>query len=733
MTNQSNTRTQSILRLISMALLLSWCALSVSTAASWQEENEEARRVRDERFFKDARAGKRPAPQTAPPSRPKKPGERRSDVAGSVDGELIGVTFWRLSPVVGENRNLPAAKAPQTEPKLMIPTAGGVAQQYRATRVSDDATFNNGDLLWLGIEVPRVTGGYVYVIDREEYNDGTLGEPYLIFPGTKTPAGANIASAGKIVQVPAKGDPLPYFRLERSSAKHIGERLTIIVSPRQLSLTGRTEQFGQGIELLKLDAAQVEKWEQQWSGKTQRLDARGTVGKGMTVAEKDAAEHKQLVPTDLLPQTIYGVEGKLGNPVLVTVPLKIASQRSQRGDARNRLGDARNRLNDNNKPKLILEKGHSFPVRSVAFSPDGRLLASGSHDRTIKIWDAVIKRELRTMIGHTDAINCVAFTPDGSKLVSGSKDKTIKVWDVKTGETLRTLLGLENEVREIAVSPDGQFIASAGEVHVKLWELATGRPLKDLGNAVPVRLGELDLGKNQQAIGHKSDVYTVAFSPDSKKLVSGGMDGKVIIWDLISGDVTGSASVSGNLGYLHMSLSADGQMLAIVTNGTAELLDLVTRKKTRTINIRTGYYIHASAFSPDGKVLGIGSLNQIKLWNAITGQEIRTLTGHKNIVNDLKFSPDGQSLASGSGDFGGEWDNNIHLWEPATGKEKAVLDGWTNVVIATAYSRDGKMLACATSGAEIRLWDITNGKPVGTLSGHVSNVTSLAFSPDGHT
>lgn len=346
MNNQNSARNQNILRLISMALLLGLCCLSIS-AFVLQEEDEEVRRTRDERRFKDARAGKRPTPQTMPPSA-KNTGKIRPNVVAAMDDELIGVTFWRLSPAADERRSLSSAKDEQDDTRILIPAKKGAEPQpYHTARVGDDASFRNGELLWLGIEVPRADDCFVYVLDREQYADGSLGDPYLIFPAPTTPAGANVASAGRLVYVPAPDDPLPYLRLERNTSRddrkppqppHVAERLTIIVSPRRLTFRGQLEEVDTDIKLLRVDPVEAARCDREWTGKTERLGARRDFSAGMTRAEQEvretrkliptgrpaAGETRRLLPTDLLPHTIYRVQGKAGQPVLLNVSLRIA-------------------------------------------------------------------------------------------------------------------------------------------------------------------------------------------------------------------------------------------------------------------------------------------------------------------------------------------------------------------------------------------------------------------------
>jgi|GEM_PF-275419 len=299
------------------------CHLKAAVAPLLQEEQEDSTRRLWNKQFAEARAKtKKPADAVKVPTKgdtAPTPGktEMNSEAAaatpppGAIDGELVGVTLWRLrSSTAGDDQN---------KPRILVQKEQGASQQLLAERVEAETPFKQGELVRLSIEVPRETEGYLYVIDREVYAGHKTSDPYLIFPGQSTPAGGNVVTAGKIIYVPAQGDHIPYFTLQRSRADQVSESLTIIISPQPLPL---------GVGLRKLDpgqVAQLTQWEKQWGGPTERRESKGSVGKEWTNAEKKAGEGEGLLAQgDPLPQTIYRVAVKPGGPVLVMMPLRIA-------------------------------------------------------------------------------------------------------------------------------------------------------------------------------------------------------------------------------------------------------------------------------------------------------------------------------------------------------------------------------------------------------------------------
>ncbi len=357
--------------------------------------------------------------------------------------------------------------------------------------------------------------------------------------------------------------------------------------------------------------------------------------------------------------------------------------------------------------EIALIKGHTDAVRSVAFSPDGQTLASGSRDETIQLWDTRIGRHLRTLAGHTDGVLSVAFSPNGQTLASGSRDETIRLWDTRTGKHLRNLTGHTGDVYSVVFSPDGQTLASASnDKTIRLWDARTGRHLRIL-------------------MGHTNGVYSVAFSPDGRTIASGSYDDTVRLWDARS--ETHLHTLMGHTSNVErVAFSPDGRAIASASFQQIRLWEARTGTHLRTL---TGHrdWVSSVAFSPNGRTIVSGSLDgTIRSWHTNTGEHLQTLTGHTNPVRAVSFSINGATLASGN------TDSTIRLWDANTGEHLKTLTGHTGIVSSVAFSPDGRAIASGSSDHTIRFWDARTGRHLRSLAGHTNWVLSVAFNPNGH-
>jgi WD40 repeat protein/serine/threonine protein kinase len=293
--------------------------------------------------------------------------------------------------------------------------------------------------------------------------------------------------------------------------------------------------------------------------------------------------------------------------------------------------------------------GHLGQVYSLAISPDGYTLASGSLDNTIKLWNLPNGAPQRTLMGHSDWVYSVAFSPDGKTLASSSADGTIKLWNPSSAKVRTTLEGHSDWVFSVAFSPDGRTLASGGkDKTIKLWDIRTGQ----LKNTLK---------------GHTDFVSSVAITPDSQSLVSGSKDKTIKLWNLARGQLLLSLSDPSN------------------------------------------YPVSSVAISPDGNTLVSSSFNTISIWNlrnlvanckgAQACLPVRTLSGHVDEIRSITISPDGHTIASGS------LDGTLKLWNLQTGELKSTISNQLGFVDAVTFSPDGQLLVSASKADNtIKIW-----------------------------
>ncbi|KAM3089420.1 hypothetical protein ACMFMG_001019 [Clarireedia jacksonii] len=393
-------------------------------------------------------------------------------------------------------------------------------------------------------------------------------------------------------------------------------------------------------------------------------------------------------------------------------------------------------------------EGHSNPVSSVAFSPDNKIIASGSWDCTIRLWDTVTGELQQILEGYSDSVNSVAFSPDSRIVASGSWDNTIRLWDTATGELQQTLKGHSDSVTSVVFSPNSRIVVSGSDdCTIRLWDTATGELQQTLkshlslvksvafspdsrivasGSAdTTIRLWNIVTGELQQILeGHSSSVNSVTFSPDNRIVASGSNDNTIRLWDTAISELQQifkdhSDSVRS------VAFSPNSR---IVASGSADttirLWNIVTGELQQILEGHSSS-VNSVTFSPNSKIIASGSDDRtIRLWDTATGELQQTLKGHLYLIDSVAFSPDSRIVASGSRD------NTIRLWDTATGELQQILEGHSSLVSSVAFSPDSRIVASGSWDQTIRLWDTATGELQQTLKGDSDSVTSVAFSPD---
>ena len=361
---------------------------------------------------------------------------------------------------------------------------------------------------------------------------------------------------------------------------------------------------------------------------------------------------------------------------------------------------------------LVVIPAHDSRVSAVAFSSDGRRLATGSDDRSVKVWevssDGRNVRLLYTLREHTSWINALAFSPDGAALASASHDQTIRIWSLSDGTRRLVLTGHAGSVTTVAFSPDGQTVASGGEDRtVQLWDVNTGTLVRTFS-------------------GHDFAVRSVAFSPDGTQIASGSDDKTVRLWLASTGatvgifsehtdDVTATAVAPDNV-----------QVASASKDGTVILRQLTTGVVETTIVPAHNNWVTCLAYSDDGNWIASGGRDQtVRIWNARTGALVLGPLNHGGWVYAVALSPDGSLLAS-AGENG-----IIGLWATTSGTPVAQIDA-DSPVWSLAFSRDNTLLAAALDNGQVIIYRVSNQDEVQRINAHTGRAYAVAFSRAGN-
>ena len=376
--------------------------------------------------------------------------------------------------------------------------------------------------------------------------------------------------------------------------------------------------------------------------------------------------------------------------------------------------------------------GHVHLVIGIAYSPDGTRIATAAGDLTVKVWDAATGRELMTLPGHNDWVYGVAFSPDGKHLATASGDKTARIWavSIEGDRELFTLAAHQERAYTVAYSPDGKRIATGGRDPIgKVWDAATGDLLFTLdGHAAGIEgvafSPECDRPPNATAEQCESRIATASRDNTAK------------VWDAQTGQAV--LTLTGHSDYVYdVAFSPNGTLIATGSrDATAKVWDAASGEERLTLQGHDDL-INSVAFSPDGQRLVTASADgSAKVWDVNTGQEVLSLNGHTATVQYAVFSPECDSPPDAPAERCGKHivtaseDGTAIIWDAVTGQAVKTLPGHIGGLFSVKYNRDGTRLVTGGADRTIKIWDAASGAELLTLTGHTDRVYSVAFSPE---
>ncbi|MGH2556757.1 MAG: trypsin-like peptidase domain-containing protein, partial [Actinomycetota bacterium] len=359
--------------------------------------------------------------------------------------------------------------------------------------------------------------------------------------------------------------------------------------------------------------------------------------------------------------------------------------------------------------RLHTLRGHTGEVLGGLFSPDGEVLATHSTDGSVRLWDVGTGRQFMVLAGHRGPVGDVTWSPDGSRVLTGGADGTARIWDV-TAEGSRewlTLAGHTDQVRSVQYSPDGtSILTSSSDGTARLWDASSG---SEVGRFTDPKAGD-----------------AAVFSPDGSRVVTSGPP--PALWDLSGRQIRTMKLVPGDeYRFPSAAFAPDGKVIAVggVNYGRTILWDVSTGRPIQIVYHSDGFVVRGVAFSPDGSLLGTASVDTAQISDLRSGAAIARLKGHESDVHSIAFSLDGRLVVTGSAD------GTARIWEVPSGRLRLTLRGHSATVSDARFSPDGKLIATAGGDNTARLWDTSTGREVLKLTGDALGLTAVAFSPDG--
>jgi WD40 repeat protein len=475
----------------------------------------------------------------------------------------------------------------------------------------------------------------------------------------------------------------------------------------------------------------------QWMRAAEQRD-QALIAQSYFLTDRSRAEARSDDPTlaslfalAALPDRRFGIE----RPLVPAAKLALLSSLQQLGD--------------------VTLRGHTAPLQSAVFSPDGKRVATTSHDRTARIWEAATGRPLFLLAGHNQGITTAVFSPDGRRLVTASRDKTARLWDADSGGLISILAGHDGSLTDVVFSNNGDRIATASEDgSARVWNGANGtllhtmndhhgkvvaaiftpdgRKLVTASNDFTAKIWAVESGVLLTTLtAHSGPITAIAVSHDGLRIATASDDKDVRVWETESGKPM--MRFSGNDdGIKHVAFSPDGtHLLSVVADDTIRIWNAASAVDIGEIASTAS--ISSAAFSPDGTRIVVGSADKsVRIWSIYDAKMIMTLKGHAGAVSDARFSPDGKTILSAS------FDGTARLWNliPGFGAFRLQTIVPANELqprnvqpIRADFTFDGKAILAASDDGALRLWRVDDGallhtySPSGATIAHAAAIT----------